>query len=89
MGTGVAVKLIADHLGEDKAPAALIMFSAYSSIKDIVSAHSCLPIKCLIKDHFNSDKIIDKVKCPTLFIHGLKDTYIPITQAKKLLSKLD
>jgi len=55
------------------------MFSAYTSIKDIIIDHSCRGMDCLVKDHFNSEKIIEKVKCPTLFIHGLSDTYISIS----------
>jgi fermentation-respiration switch protein FrsA (DUF1100 family) len=79
MGTGVAVKLIANHLEKKNQPAALIMFSAYTSIKDIIYEHSCGAVSGLVKDHYNSLEIIDKVHCPTLFIHGLEDTYIPIS----------
>lgn len=55
MGTGVAIKAVADHLGPENPPAALIMFAAFTSIKDIVGEHSWGVGKCLIKDHFNSE----------------------------------
>ena len=84
MGTGVAVYLAAEKC----TPAACILVSPYTAIKDVPFP----PISCILlclSGHFNSLKIIQKVDSPVLIIHGTDDKTIPISHARKLHDKLE
>ena len=85
MGSGVVVKLV-DSL--DTPPAAIILVSAYQSIREVVSAHSVCPCKYLVANHMDSLSVIGNLKCPILLIHGEKDTYIPIKQSEALFEAI-
>jgi len=83
MGTGVAV-----HLAALFDCGALILKSPYYSIDYFIRSH--IKLKCTpIKSRFESGKIINKVKCPTLIIHGTRDRMIPINHSYMLFRQLE
>jgi fermentation-respiration switch protein FrsA (DUF1100 family) len=54
-------------------PAALILLSPYTSLKDVVkSLLGSLP-SMIVKDRFQNIEVIRNVDCPTLLIHGQSD----------------
>ena len=80
IGTGVAVESAA------KFPRikGMILISAFLSIRD-VTQHVAGPMaKYFVSDIFKNNKIIEKIKCPTLFIHGKKDQLIPCIHSLNL-----
>ena len=80
LGTGVAVQMATEFN-----PRALVLESSYSSTADIgASRYWMFPVRLLMSDHFAS---IDKIKALTmekLFLHGEKDTTIPIRFGRAL-----
>jgi fermentation-respiration switch protein FrsA (DUF1100 family) len=81
LGSGVAV-----HLATEQAPAAIVLEAPYTSVANrAAEIYFYIPVHLLIKDHFNSYKKIEKVKCPLLILHGAKDATIPIAHGKALL----
>jgi pimeloyl-ACP methyl ester carboxylesterase len=79
IGTGPAVDLACR-----KKPAALILVSAYASIKKAVGGFTAGFLASLVQERFNSAETIKLVKCPTLIIHGKADNVIPYEQAIEL-----
>ena len=68
MGSGPAT-----YLGAKKSPAALLLMSAYTSIKDV--AKNLLGwmsfLSVIVYERFRNIDMIKEVKCPTFFLHGL------------------
>jgi len=79
IGTGPACKLAAKYeIG------GLILISAYSTICDIIANFIGWPAHMLFWERWDNKQAIETVVCPTLFIHGAKDTLIPCTHSKLL-----
>ena len=80
LGSGVAVNTAAER------PAArVILVSAYRSVQSLAQAHyPWLPVAPLMKDPFRSDLRIARVTQPKLFIHGRRDTIIPLSSGEAL-----
>ena len=71
-------------LSEKENPGFLILMSAFTCIKDVVNNIAGSLAKLLIKERFNNLNLIKNVICPTLIIHGQKDSFIPWIHSKKL-----
>ena len=64
---------------------ALIFDGAYSSAAEVgQSAYPFLPVRWLLKDTWDSESRISKVKSPLLFVHSKKDSIVPFRFAYKL-----
>ena len=72
LGTGIATELAAEVQ-----PGALLLMTAYRSIRSVVSHIAGRLASLLILERFNNLLNIQEVKCPTFLIHGQKDTLIP------------
>lgn len=68
LGTGVAGKLAAD-----RAPAAVILISAFSSIRDVAARHFGNLPASLALDRYHTEDRIARIKAPVLLIHGAED----------------
>ena len=80
LGTSPAI-----YLSSQKNPKCLFLVSAFTSIKDVgADKHA----SAFLEEIFNSIKYIKYVKCPILFIHGLKDSLISYEQSQKLLDEV-
>ena len=64
MGSGPSV-----HLSSIHEPGALILLSAYTSIKQVVTEKFGY-LSALVQEHFDNLSIMDQIRSPTLFIHG-------------------
>lgn len=80
LGTGVAVQLAAKY----PALKAMILISAYTSIRDIAYSVAGSLSKIFIPNIFPNLETIKGIMVPALFIHGKKDELIPDTHAVKL-----
>ncbi|CCE95824.1 conserved hypothetical protein [Sinorhizobium fredii HH103] len=80
LGSGVAVNTAGER------PAfAVILVSAFQSVLSLAQTHyPFFPVALLIKDPFRSDLRIAKLSQPKLFIHGRRDTIIPLSSGEAL-----
>lgn len=83
MGSGPCCHLA----GQFKNVAALILVSPYTSLKAATRSLFGSVASLLVRERFDNLKAMEQVRCPTLIIHGAKDTLIPDSHAKELYSK--
>ncbi len=76
LGSGPAIELAA-HVN----PAALILMTAYLSIREVVGSIAGRLASYMVHERFRNIENIKDVKCPTFLIHGLQDTLIPPTHS--------
>ena len=72
MGSGPATLLSSTYR-----PRALILMSAYTSIKHVAQNVAGKVLGWFVANHFNNLERIKSVECPTILIHGKSDTLIP------------
>jgi len=82
MGSGPA-----SYLASRKNVGALVLMSAFTSIRAVVRDLAGKWAQYLIKERFNNLEYMSRVTCPTFLIHGLKDNLIPYKQSQELHSK--
>lgn len=83
LGTGVAVRLAAEH-----PPRALILRSPFTSLADVGRYHyPFLPVRTLLRDRFDSLNRIRDVSCPLLVLAGDRDGIIPVAQSERLYAE--
>lgn len=82
LGSGVATQLAARVDA-----AALILDSPFLSVLDRASkTYPWLPVSWLLNHHFRSDLAIKHVRMPILFLHGQRDTVVPIADGEQLFA---
>ena len=80
LGSGTAIALAAHYPVK-----AVIIEGAFSSISDIArSVYPFLPVRWMLKDTWDSQSRIQKVKSPILFIHSKTDSVTPFRFVRKL-----
>jgi hypothetical protein len=80
LGCAVAVEM-----AKRQPPFALILQSGFSSALDVAQkAYPYLPVRLLMKDRFDSKQKMAKIFCPALFIHGERDSIIPLKLGRAL-----
>lgn len=80
LGSGVAVAVAAE-----RQPAGLALISAYDSVLALArKAYFFLPVGLFLKDPFRSDLRIGRVGTPKLFVHGRRDTLVPVGHGEAL-----
>ncbi len=83
LGTAVAVQLATEYDFKG-----VILQSPFTSMVNVgAGKYPILPVNLLLTDKFLSINKIQKIKSPMLFIHGDKDTLIPVTHMKELYNK--
>jgi fermentation-respiration switch protein FrsA (DUF1100 family) len=77
LGTGVAVRLVADQPAEQPL-AALVLEAPYTSTADVAARiYPWAPIRWLMKDQYRSIDRIKDVRAPIFVFHGEDDQTIP------------
>lgn len=80
IGTGVAVQAAAE-----KPVAGLILDAPYTSILEIAQmTYPYLPSGLFMRDRYETLRYLDKVRAPTLVIHGELDAIIPVEMGRKI-----
>jgi len=80
LGTGVVVE-IAQH----KSFAGIILESPFTSMIDAAkNKYPFLPVGLLLKDRYESNKKIKKIKSPILIMHGKVDNIVSFDMGKKM-----
>lgn len=81
---------IGARLAEKHKPAALILDSTFTSIKDIgAGLYPFLPVRKFFKFEYNTIEYLKGVDCPVLIIHSRSDSYIPFSHARELSEAVD
>jgi len=81
LGTGIAVQMATEYQ-----VGGLILQAPYTSVVGrAAEIYFFIPVRKVLREHFNSLDKISKVKSPLLIIHGALDTTIPIRHGKTLL----
>ena len=78
IGTSPAI-----YLASKRDPGFLFVISAFTSIQ-AVAENLFGFLKIFLHERFTSIEYIKEVRCPVLFIHGLRDTMIPYKESIKL-----
>ncbi|MDE0092187.1 MAG: alpha/beta hydrolase [Oligoflexia bacterium] len=82
LGAGVAVALAVQYPFK-----ALIFDGAPSSLVDVGQAiYPFIPVRWFLKDSWDSESRIRKVKAPSLFIHAKKDFVVPFRLGQRLFT---
>lgn len=81
VGTGLALQLAAR-----KAWAGLILVSPFTSCQDLFR-EKVGPVAHLFEEWFPNEETIQKVQCPTLFIHGEEDELIAVSHGRTLFER--
>jgi fermentation-respiration switch protein FrsA (DUF1100 family) len=80
LGSGVAVDLAAE-----KPVGAVVLDAPYASIVEIAAGrYPFLPVRWLLTDRYESDRLIGRVKAPVLVLQGALDRVVPPASGAKL-----
>jgi len=80
LGSGVAARIAAE-----RPVAGLILDAPYTSIVELASqVYPYLPVRHLLLDRYETDKVIAQVKVPLLILHGERDAVIPVAMGRAL-----
>ena len=79
----------ATYLASKREVGALILMSAFTSIRDVVKDFAGKWAQYLIKQRFNNLEAIRNVSCPIFLIHGQRDKLIPYSHSKELHGNFD
>jgi len=66
---------------------ALVLMSAYTSIRSVVRSVAGKLSAYLVKERFRNIDLMETVVCPTFIVHGQKDKLIPYLNAQRLHEK--
>ncbi len=88
LGTYMATYTAAE-LSDGNPFKALILESPFTSLWETADDHlfHLFPIKTIIKDHYNSYDLIDKIGTRLFIAHGTKDPTVPFYMGKKMFDK--
>jgi fermentation-respiration switch protein FrsA (DUF1100 family) len=75
---------VAGEVASQRSAAGLILESAFPSVEALARAHYFgLPVHWLLGARFNLADRLKRISMPTLFIHGDRDTIVPIHLGKQ------
>lgn len=82
LGTGVVAELARRKLG-----ARLILVSPYTSTVDVAQKLAPIfPMRLILRDQFDTERLAPQIAIPTLVIHGNRDTLIPLSMGRRIVS---
>lgn len=80
LGTGVVTELASKNIYK-----AIILEAPFTSMIDAASFHyPYLPASLMLKDRYESDKKINKIKSPVFVMHSIKDDIVPFWMGRKI-----
>jgi pimeloyl-ACP methyl ester carboxylesterase len=82
LGTGVA-----SYLSSVRPSKAIILITPYDSLRAVAQAnYPIIPVKYLLRHHFDSMSFLENYKNPLLIVYGGKDVVIPNQHTKNLIA---
>ncbi len=82
IGSGPAI-----HLSAARLPAAMLLISAYTSIRAAAKNVAGRLLQYAVKERFDNKKVIAEARCPILLVHGLKDKLVPYSHSEELFAQ--
>lgn len=80
LGSGVVAAL-----ATERAVAGVVLEAPFTSITDIAAArYWFVPVRHLVRDPFDTESRLPRLKAPILIIHGAEDRLIPIAHGDRL-----
>ncbi len=80
---------IAAKVAKESKPAALVLDSTFTSIKDIgAELYPYLPVNKFFKYDYNTINYLKHVNCPVMVIHSREDDYIPFEHGQKVYDSI-
>lgn len=80
MGSGPSCALAVEY----PSVSALVLLSPYTSLKQAVKTLLGTLASLIVRERFENHRLITRVRCPTLIIHGQADSIIPESHAIEL-----
>ena len=78
---------VAIELAKRRTPAALVVESSFTNLLDIGRLHyPLLPVRWLLSYRYDSLGKVPHILCPKLFIHGVEDSLVPLTNGRTLFA---
>ena len=78
LGSGVAARIATERPARG-----LILDAPYTSIVQLAAQiYPYLPVRQLLQDRYETDKVIAQVKMPVLILHGERDGIIPVAMGR-------
>ena len=75
---------VALALAIERAPMALVLQSAFSSVRDMARVHYPFIPAALVPDAYPSLRLIRRLEAPLLVLHGDRDEVVPVAQGRAL-----
>jgi uncharacterized protein len=80
LGSGVAARI-----ATERPAAGLILDAPYTSVVELAAqVYPYLPVRLLLSDRYETDKVIKQVTIPVLVLHGELDRVIPVAMGRQL-----
>jgi uncharacterized protein len=80
LGSGVATAVAVQRRA-----AGLILDAPFTSIPDVAArTFWYLPVRLIMRDRYETSRIIDKIEMPLLILHGTKDATVPVEMGRDL-----
>ena len=87
LGSAVAIHVAAIQAESERAPAGLILDSAFTSMSEVIANVAPVP-RALIPQLYENVEQAPAIRCPTLVIHGGRDQLVPVAQGRRLYEAL-
>jgi hypothetical protein len=81
LGGGVAAELATEH-----PPAALVLMSTFTSVRDMARRHYPVIPGAVVPDAYPSLRRLPGVRAPVLVVHGDRDELVPLMHAEALFA---
>lgn len=86
LGAAVAIQLAAER---PEAVDGLVLMSGWTRIFDVASAHfPSFLVRLMLRERYDSVAAAERVRCPSLVVHGSRDSIIPAAQGERLAEAL-
>ncbi len=80
LGTGVA-----SRVALQRRPAGMILDAPFTSIPDVAAPHFWyLPVQLIMRDRYDTKRIIPSIQTPLLILHGTLDATVPVAMGRAL-----
>lgn len=87
LGTGVAVAMASEAAEKGQPVAAVLLEAPFTSAAATAAHHyPFLPVRLLMKDHFDSLSRIGSIQAPLFIVHGENDDTVPQVLGRKLFA---
>jgi fermentation-respiration switch protein FrsA (DUF1100 family) len=94
LGTGTAAQMALEaatrpvNFPAASHPVALVLLAPYRSITEVAAArYPFAPVRLLLKDRFDTESIIGRIRLPLLIAHGDADELIPYAQGQTVFAR--